>query len=105
MYLGTGTVAPAATDIWLSSTAAGNIADINSVIVGVNCTAAPSAAGVGILYTFVFLNTGPDSYSVTEFGLCMTTGNQLYLVARCLVPERVVAPNEYVTFSYELSFQ
>ena len=105
MYLGTGNDVPAATDTWLSSTAAGDIADINTVVVNINCIATPSASGVGILYTYAFLNTGLDSYSITEFGLCLSTGGQLYLVAHCVVPERIVAPNEYITFSYELSFQ
>lgn len=58
-----------------------------------------------IIYTFIFTNTSNKSIPIREIGLVTCTYNSyFYLIARAVVPERIVAPNETFTYSFTFGY-
>lgn len=58
-----------------------------------------------IIYTYVFTNVSNKSIPIREIGLITRTYNSYqYLIARAVVPERIIAPNDTFTYSFTFGY-
>lgn len=104
MIVGVGDAAENVNDYWLEETEINGV-DVNTIITlqSVSSVWYPTftSSGKGV-YTFSFRNEGNTSIIIKEIGLIYVNTNSRVLLARRTITPRTVAPNETVTFNYEI---
>lgn len=95
LVIGSGTNEPQKTDY--------NIQEITNQYVYKGTGSVDFDANGSVIFTRQFTNITNDDVTITELGIYLVT-NFDFLLARKLIPPRVLAPGETATFSYKISF-
>ena len=103
-FLGVSNVPVKSSDYFLNDVTVGN-ENVNNIIRCVQCRNHPLATPKGLSYQYTFINSGSSAIEIKEICLCMRfSANEVYMVARKVIPTRLVQPDETITFSYELNW-
>jgi hypothetical protein len=102
-FLGTGNAPVTKNDYCLNKTLVGGV-DVNTIIQCVSARSTPLRSPKGISYIFTFFNSGEAAIEIKEICLAMRfNAEQKYMIARKVIPTRLVQAGETITFSYELN--
>jgi hypothetical protein len=102
-FLGTGNAPVTKNDYCLNKTLINGV-DVNTIIQCVSARSTPLRSPKGISYIFTFFNSGEAAIEIKEICLAMRfSAERKYMVARKVIPTRLVQAGETITFSYELN--
>lgn len=103
-FLGVSNVPVKSSDYFLNDVTVGN-ENVNNIITCIQCRNHPLATPKGLSYQYTFMNSGSSAIEIKEICLCMRyNSNAIYMIARKVIPTRLVQPDETITFSYELNW-
>lgn len=102
-FLGVGNAPVTKNDYCLNNTLIGGV-DVNTIIKCVSARSTPLRSPKGISYIFTFFNSGETAIEIKEICIAMRFSSaKKYMIARKVIPTRLVQAGETITFSYELN--
>ena len=102
-FLGTGNAPVTKNDYCLNKTLINGV-DVNTIIKCVSARSTPLRSPKGISYIFTFFNSGEAAIEIKEICIAMRfNASQKFMIARKVIPTRLVQAGETITFSYELN--
>lgn len=101
--LGVGDAPVTKNDYCLNKTLINGV-DVNTIIKCVSARSTPLRSPKGISYIFTFFNSGEAAIEIKEICIAMRfNAAEKFMIARKVIPTRLVQASETITFSYELN--